>query len=66
MQTKYRQPLGKTQDCVVLVDWFVGCAAGYQCKASINSIFGENTAWLLPFLFPESIAKGSSGKSFEH
>ena len=43
MQTKYRQPLGKTQGCVVLVDWFVGCSVGYQCKASIDSICGKHS-----------------------
>ena len=32
MQTKYRQPLGKTGGCVVLVAWIVGCLVGYQCK----------------------------------
>ena len=42
MQTKYRQPLGKTQGCVVLVDWFVGCSVGYQCKANIDSIWGKH------------------------
>ena len=57
MQTKYRQPLGKTPGCVALVAWFVGCLVGYQCKASIDSIWGKHSlvAWfaggLLPFLF---------------
>ena len=43
MQTKYRQHLGKTQGCVVLVAWFVGCLVGYQCKASIDSILGKHS-----------------------
>ena len=43
MQTKHRQPLGKTQGCVVLVDWFVGCLVGYQCKASIDSVWGKHS-----------------------
>ena len=30
MQTKYRQHLGKTQGCVVLVAWFVGCLVGWM------------------------------------
>ena len=49
MQTKYRQPLRKTQGCVVWVAWFVCCFMGYQCKASIDSIWGEHSlvAWFL-------------------
>ena len=50
MQTKYRQPLGKTQGCVVLVAWFVGCSGGNNAK-QVSTAFGENTVWLLPFLF---------------
>ena len=50
---------GKTQGCVVLVPWFVGCLVGYQCKASIDSIWGKRlVAWFVccwwathPFFF---------------
>ena len=50
---------GKTQGCVVLVAGFVGCLAGYQCKASIDSIWGKRlVAWFVccwwdthPFFF---------------
>ena len=41
LQTKYRQPLGKTQGGVALVAWFVGCLVGCQRKASIDSIWGN-------------------------
>ena len=43
---------------MVLVAWFVGCLVGYQCKASIDSIWGKRlVAWFVccwgypPFLF---------------
>ena len=60
MQAKYRQQLGKTQGCVALVAWFVGCLVGYQYTASIDSIWGKHrlVAWFAggsvgypPFLF---------------
>ena len=39
---------GITQGCVVLVAWFVGCLVGYQCKASIDSIWGKRlVAWFV-------------------
>ena len=39
---------GKTQGCVVLVAGFVGCLVGYQCKASIDSIWGKRlVAWFV-------------------
>ena len=28
---------------MVLVAWFVGCLVGYQCKASIDSIWGKHS-----------------------
>ena len=39
---------GITQGCVVLAAWFVGCLVGYQCKASIDSIWGKRlVAWFV-------------------
>ena len=39
---------GITQGCVVLVAWFVGCLVGYQCKATIDSIWGKRlVAWFV-------------------
>ena len=39
---------GFTQGCVVLVAWFVGCLVGYQCKATIDSIWGKRlVAWFV-------------------
>ena len=59
---------GKTQGCVVLVAGFVGCLAGYQCKASIDSIWGTRfVAWFVcrwwathPFFFTLGSLVGAS------
>ena len=50
MQTKYRQPLGKTR---VVWFWLLGLlVAGWATNAKqVSTAFGENTVWLLPFLF---------------
>ena len=47
---------GKTQDCVVLIAWFIGWLVGYQCKVNIDNIWGKYLVCLVlvgypPFLF---------------